>query len=107
MNTSGRRFASTLAEERAAAIAAEDDLEIDMCGDLWADILQDIVRRAGTLDHLNATMAFTCSQMRPDGFGGLAMLITAAEIRSASTHTLLDMFYAEAREQGEIGHGDS
>lgn len=52
-------------------------------------------------------MAFTCSKMRPDGFGGLAMLITAQAIRSESTHTLFDRFYAEAAANGEISHGDS
>ena len=58
-------------------------------------------------DHLTVTMAFTCSKMRPDGFGGLAMLITADTIRSESAHTLLDRFYKEALAQGEVRHGDS
>lgn len=78
-----------------------------MCGDLWADVLQDIVRRSPDLDHLTVTMAFTCSKMRPDGFGGLAMLITASTIRSESTYTLFDRFYVEAQANGEIGHGHS
>ena len=68
---------------------------------------QDIVRRAPEIDHLTVTMAFTCSKMRPDGFGGLAMLITADTIRSESAHTLLDRFYKEALAQGEVRHGDS
>jgi pyridoxine/pyridoxamine 5'-phosphate oxidase len=78
-----------------------------MCGDLWADVLQDIVLWSPDLDHLTVTMAFTCSKMRPDGFGGLAMLITASTIWSESTNTLFDRFYAEAQAKGEIGHGHS
>ncbi|PKP92947.1 MAG: hypothetical protein CVT77_07250 [Alphaproteobacteria bacterium HGW-Alphaproteobacteria-16] len=101
------RLAQKLIDEQPDAILGEDDIDLDMCGDLWADVLQDIVRRSPDLDHLTVTMAFTCSKMRPDGFGGLAMLITAQAIRSESTHTLFDRFYAEAAANGEISHGDS
>lgn len=101
------RLVRKLIDEQADAILSEDDIDLDMCGDLWADVLQDIIRRSPDLDHLTVTMAFTCSKMRPDGFGGLAMLITADRIRSESTHTLFDRFYAEAQANGEIGHGHS
>jgi hypothetical protein len=70
-------LAQKLIDEQPDAILGDDDIDLDMCGDLWADVLQDIVRRSPDLDHLTVTMAFTCSKMRPDGFGGLAMLITA------------------------------
>ena len=96
-----------LREDHADAILGDDEIELDMCGDLWAGVLQDIVRRSSDLDHLTATMAFTCSKMRSDGFGGLAMLITATAIRSESTHTLFDRFYTEAAANGEISHGHS
>ena len=96
-----------LRAEHAEAIAADEEIELDMCGDLWAGVLQDIVRRSPDLDHLTVTMAFTCSKMRSDGFGGLAMLITAAAIRSESTNTLFERFYAEAAANGEISHGHS
>mgnify|MGYP000010416105 FL=1 len=101
------RLAQKLIDEQADAILGEDDFELDECGDLWADVLQDIVRRSSDLDHLTVTMAFTCSKMRADGFGGLAMMITANSIRSESTHTLFDRFYKEAAANGEISHGDS
>ena len=101
------RLAQKLIDEQPDAILGEDDIELDMCGDLWAGVLQDIIRRSPALDHLTVTMAFTCSKMQPDGFGGLAMLITADTIRSESTNTLFDRFYAEAQANGEIGHGDS
>jgi hypothetical protein len=45
--------------------------------------------------------------MRSDGFGGLAMLITATTVRSESTNTLFDSFYTEAAANGEISHGNS
>lgn len=96
-----------LRDEHGDAILGDGDIELDLCGDLWAEVLQDIVRRSPDLDHLTVTMAFTCSKMRPDGFGGLAMMITAQTIRSESTHTLFDRFYEEAEANGEISHGDS
>lgn len=101
------RLAQKLIDEQSDAILGEDDIELDMCGDLWANVLQDIVRRSPDLDHLTVTMAFTATKMRPDGFGGLAMLITASSIRSESTHTLFDRFYKEAVANGEISHGNS
>lgn len=101
------RLAQKLIDEQPDAILGEDDIELDMAGDLWPDVLQDIVRRSPDLQELTVTMAFTCSKMRPDGFGGLAMLITAETIRSESTHTLFDRFYKEAAANGEIRHGDS
>lgn len=33
--------------------------------------------------------------------------LTAATIRSESTHALFDRFYEEAAAKGEISHGDS
>lgn len=101
------RLAQKLIDEQADAILGEEDIDLDMCGDLWADVLQDIVRRSHDLDYLTVTMAFTCSKMRPDGFGGLAKLITAQSIRSESTQTLFDRFYSEAQSAGEISHGHS
>lgn len=101
------RLAAVLRDEHADALHGDDEFELDMCGDLWPDVLQDIVRRSATIDHVTVTMAFTCSKMRPDGFGGLAMLITGDAICSESTHTLFDRFHAEARENGEVGHSDS
>lgn len=101
------RLVARLLDEHAEAIQSDEEIEFDMAGDIWPDVLQDIVRRAPDLQELTVTMAFTCSKMRPDGFGGLAMLITASTIRSESTHTLFDRFYKEAAASGEIGHGNS
>ncbi|MEP6868913.1 MAG: hypothetical protein ABJA20_10390 [Novosphingobium sp.] len=98
-------LARILCDQYGDAILGEDEIELDECCDLWAEVLQDIVRRSADLDHLTVTKAYTCSKMRPGGFGGLAMLITAATIRSESTNTLFDRFYAEAMAAGEISHG--
>ena len=100
-------LAAKLRDDHGDAIEGDDEFELDMCGDLWPEVLQDIVRRSATIDHITVTMAFTCSKMRPDGFGGLAMLITADAICSESTHMLLDRFYKEAYANGEVRHGDS
>ncbi|WP_020088093.1 hypothetical protein [Hyphomicrobium zavarzinii] len=67
---------------------AEIDLEFDKLS--WADILQDIVRRSPTLDYISVVSAFTCSRMRPDGFGGGVVLVTADAISSRSTLDILD-----------------
>jgi len=99
------RLVAKLHQEYAEALAGDDEFEVEMAGDLWPEVLQDIVWRTPDLGELTVTMAFTCSKMRLDGFGGLAMLITAAAIRSGSTHTLFETFYAEASANGEISVG--
>ena len=54
------------------------------------------MRRSETLTHVSIEAAFTCSKMRPDGFGGMATLITAKEIISESTTGLLEKWLADA-----------
>jgi len=100
-------LARKLLDEHREAVLGDQEIELDMCGELWPGVLQNIVRRSPDLDHLTVTMAFTCSKMGPDGFGGLAMMITADAVRSESMHTLFDRFYTEARANGEISHGNS
>ena len=43
-----------------------------------------------------STAAFTCSKMRPDGFGGMVTLITADEIIGESTNGLLEKWLTDA-----------
>ncbi|MBL0000494.1 MAG: hypothetical protein IPO97_05535 [Sphingomonadales bacterium] len=101
------RLAQRLIEEHPDA-TRDEEIELDECGDLWADVLQDIVRRSPDLDHLTVTMAFTCSKMRPDGFVGLAMPSPPAASGRNRPNTLFDRFsYKEAAANGEISHGDS
>lgn len=84
---------SAAADLLAGAIAglAEDDTvaEIDM-DDHWIGILQEIVRRSPTLTFIAIETAFTCSKMRPDGFGGSALLITADAVDAMSTSQFID-----------------
>jgi hypothetical protein len=74
--------------------AGEDyaDVELDLSVTSWEFIFQDIVKRSATLDHVTVVSAFTCSKMRPDGFGGMAILITADVIRGKSTEDILGDF---------------
>lgn len=84
---------------RLAPGGADDThIEIDLSGTSWEFILQDIVRRSRTLDHITVVSAFTCTKMRPDGFGGMAVLITADAIKGKSTHDILEDFLAEGGE---------
>jgi len=64
-------------------------------GQAWELILQDIVRRSLTLDHVTVISAFTGTKMRPDAFGGMAVLITADAIKRKSTSDILEGFLAE------------
>ena len=74
----------------------EDTIFLDLSGMSWEFIFQDIVRRSRSLRYVTAVSSFTCSKMRPDGFGGMAVLITATAIMGKSTNDLLEDFMAEA-----------
>jgi hypothetical protein len=104
---SSSRLVTRLLEDHADALRGDDDIEFDLAGDLLPQVLQDIVRRTPDLDAIYVTMAFTCTKMRPDGFGGLAMLITNETIRSESTNALFERFYEEAIAKGEISSGNA
>lgn len=71
-----------------------DDLDIDLtAGPGWDEMFQDIVRRSSTLDEIVVTAAFTCTKMRPDGFGGSVMRITAEAVQYASTVDMLETMW--------------
>ena len=59
-------------------------------------MFQDIVRRSHTLRYITAVSAFTCSKMRPDGWGGMAVLITPSEVMGKSTGDIIEDFLNEA-----------
>jgi hypothetical protein len=69
---------------------ADTDVEIDLTVTSYEPILQDIVRRSPTLDYITVVAAFTCSKMRPDGFGGMATFITAGAVKGMSTHRFIE-----------------
>lgn len=77
-------------EEKLKTATSDDaSVELDMSGVSWEVILQDIVRRSAKLRYITVTTAFTCSKMRADGFGGMALFITADAIKACSTTEFL------------------
>lgn len=72
-----------------------DDIDVDLSDDGWDRMFQDIVRRSATIDEIIVTTAFTCTKMRPDGFGGSVMRITAGAIQYASTVDMLENMWNE------------
>lgn len=82
--------AELVEKELGECEAGTTELEIDMSMFGYEAILQDIVRRSDTLDHFQVMMAWTCSKMRPDGFGGMAIFITADDIDTMSTTGFLE-----------------
>ena len=52
--------------------------------------------RSPSLHYVTAVTAFTCSKMRPDGFGGMAILITDTAVTGKSTNDIIEDFLAEA-----------
>jgi hypothetical protein len=73
------------------------EVDLDLSSTSWQLIVQDIVRRSSSLRYVTAVSSFTCTKMRPDGFGGMAVLITADRIVGKSTSDFLEDFLAEAR----------
>jgi hypothetical protein len=67
-------------------------LDLDLSMTSWEFIMQDIVRRSPTLTCVSAVSSFTCSRMRPDGFGGAVVVISADEIVGKSTNDFLEEF---------------
>ena len=59
-------------------------------------IFQEIVKRSSTLNHIAIVTSFTCTKMRPDGFGGMAVLVTADAIKGKSTQDIIGDFLDEA-----------
>jgi hypothetical protein len=67
-----------------------------LSGTSYEFIFQEIVKRSSTLDHIAIVTSFTCTKMRPDGFGGMAVLITADAIKGKSTQDIIGDFLDEA-----------
>ena len=76
---------------KCLADATTDDtgIDIDFSGTSWEFIFQDVVRQSSTLPHVTAITSFTCLKMRPDGFGGLTVLITADGVIGKSTQDII------------------
>jgi hypothetical protein len=83
-------------EQFAAADAHAAEIDLDLSGTSWELFFQDIVKRSKTLIYVSVVAGFTCSKMRPDGFGGMAILITRDAIIGKSTNDVLEDLLAEA-----------
>ncbi|MGH7100133.1 MAG: hypothetical protein ACREE4_21140 [Stellaceae bacterium] len=90
------RAASFIAELLAQLGKDEVEVELDLSGTSWEFFIQGIVRRSPRLRHVSVVSSFTCSKMRSDGFGGMAVLITAERIRAKSAADLIEDFLKEA-----------
>ena len=88
-------------EQLAGADAEASDIDIDLSGVSWEEFFQDIVRRSTSLTYISIVSAFTCSKMRPDGFGGTAVLNTRDSIAGKSTNDILEDLIAEAGLDGD------
>jgi hypothetical protein len=80
-----RLLSKAVAELPEGEAAAEIELD-----DEWIEILQEIVRRSNALTFVTIETGFNCSKMRPDGFGGAAMVITADTVDTMSTSQFID-----------------
>jgi hypothetical protein len=81
--------AATLVIDHLARIPADNaEIELDLSAS-WEFIFQDIVRRSQHLRYVTAVSAFTCSKMCPDGFGGMAVVITADAVMGKSTSDII------------------
>jgi hypothetical protein len=93
--TADSTAASFVAEQLTRVPADNVEIELDL-GTRWEFIFQDIVRRSRSLRYVTAVSSFTCSKMRPDAFGGMAVLITASAVVGKSTNDIIAEFLAEA-----------
>jgi hypothetical protein len=85
-----------VAEKLVAAGADAVEIDLDLSGTSSEFFFQDVVKRSQTLSYISIVAAFTCTRMRPDGFGGMAVLITADAIRGKSTDGLIEEFLSDA-----------
>jgi hypothetical protein len=55
------------------------------------------------LGYLYVLTAFTCTKMRPDGFGGMVVFVTAENVEGKSTFEILDEFIVNWEQDGASG----
>jgi hypothetical protein len=89
--------ATAMVTDQLAKVPADNvEIELDFSDRSWEAIFQDVIRRSPTVKYVTAVSAFTCSKMRPDGFGGMAVLITADNVMGKSTSDIVEEFLNEA-----------
>ena len=74
----------------------EPYVQMDLSMTSYEFIFQEIVKRSSTLNHIAIVTSFTCTKMRSDGFGGMAVLVTADAIKGKSTQDIIGDFLDEA-----------
>jgi hypothetical protein len=92
---------SSIADAVKSALDGADpgaqEITVDLSLTGWEGIFQDIVKRSKSLNYISVMASFTCSKMRPEGFGGMVTLITPEDIRGKSTTDILEEFLNEAK----------
>ncbi|WP_145200317.1 hypothetical protein [Sphingobium sp. B2] len=88
-------------KELASADADADEIELDL-SDLQDAVFQDVIRRSDLIDSVVITSAWTCSKMRPDGFGGSVTVITADRVFWSST-TEMECELLDRAQYGDLG----
>lgn len=100
----GEKVANTLVGEHLLKLQAAEPnaslADLDLSTTSCEFIMQDIVRRSPTLNYVAAVSSFTCSSMRPDGFGGMVVVISADAILGKSTNDLLEEFIEQVTPSG-------
>ncbi len=92
---------TVIREELRKLDPVEGELALDMSVIGYEGIFQDIVRRCDALDDVEVVAAWTCTKMRPDGFGGMATLITADAVETMSTASFLDEARNRLKAEGQ------
>ena len=96
-NNGADNTAVTVVIEQLARVPADNvEIELNFSDRSWESIFQDIVRRSPTLRYVTAVTSFTCSKMRPDGWGGMAILITPSAVMRRLTGDIIEDFLNEA-----------
>jgi hypothetical protein len=85
-----------IAEQLSKAPSTDAEIELDLSMRSYGFLFQSIIRRSSKLQYVSVISSFACSRMRPDGFGGLATLITADSISAESTEDVLSKLMTEA-----------
>jgi len=72
-----------LVEMGEPEVIGTDTIEFDVS--FIAKVFQRIIKRSQTVDRVEIITSYTCDKMRPDGFGGGIVVITAEAVESFST----------------------
>ena len=95
VDNTASNFVTKLLASLKDEVLQDGHLDLDLSETSWAFILRDIVRRSSTLTYVSVVSSFTCSRMRPDGFGGAVVVISADSMLGKSTNELLEEFIAQ------------